>query len=435
MRLFIRPTYYLYQLIRNLYIKKKELEKIQLSSLKKVVKNAYETVPYYNKIFKENGFGPEKIKTLNDINKIPIITKDQIRDNINDLISTTFDKEHLIRYSTSGSTGKPLPIYLNRQEDDYRKAKHLRSSTIVGHRPWHKYAVITSPTHFNDVPPILRRLGIFSRDFISVFETVETQIGELEKLQPDILDGYSSSLYLLAKEVTHRESINFKPKFILGGAELSDEPQRKFIENTLNAPFYDRYATVEFERMSWQCKERKEYHIDADAMILQFVDENGEQVSPGERGEIICTSLFNYTMPLLRYNIGDIGVPSENECECGITLPTMELIEGRKDSMLTMPDGRMISPRSFNIAVNYFEYINKIRQFKVVQKKIDLFEIWIELIDKSLKDSHLIEKLDNHMRKMLNIKDDVITFKINIVENMPKHKTGKSRAIVSEVVS
>ena len=431
MRLYIRPMYYLYQLLRNTHMEQEKLEKLQLESLRKVIENAYNNVPYYNSLFKKNDLRPGDIKSIQDLNKIPVLSKQDIRENLTEIISKGYNMHSLIEYETSGSTGQPLPVYVNREEDDYRKAKHLRSNIIVGQRPRDKYICVTSPSHYGRVPTILQKIRVFSREFVSVFDDVETQLRRVEAYGPDILAGYSSSLYLLAQEAERTGSTSIRPKFLLGGAELCDEPSVRYTEKVFHSPFIDQYAIVEVEKIAWQCSNHSEYHLDSDSVIVQFIDQDGKEVAPGERGEIICTSLFNHAMPFIRYNIGDIAIPSDEECECGITFPTMKIIEGRKDSMLTLPGGLILSPRNFAITVNHFDHIYEVDQWRVVQKKVDYFEIFLKLKEDSMEASKITDLLKAHMHKMLNMSEDEITFEVNVVEDMPKDRTGKLRAIVS----
>jgi len=240
---------------------------------------------------------------------------------------------------------------------------------------------------------------------------------------------------LLAKEAKRKCIETIKPKVIFGGAELVDNFSRQFIEEAFDAPFYDQYAIVELERLAWQCPEKSGYHIDAETIILQFVNKNGDEVSEGESGEIVCTSLFNYAMPFIRYAVGDIGVPSNEECPCGRTLPLMKVIEGRKDSLLLLPDSRLLSPRALTITMNMFESSRLIEQFRVIQKKTDLFEIWIKKKDDTVDETTIATKLAAHIRKMLKIDKYEISFEIKFVEDIPIDRSGKLRAVVSELSS
>jgi phenylacetate-CoA ligase len=276
-------------------------------------------------------------------------------------------------------------------------------------------------------------LGVYAPIPVSVFNDVTTQVSIIEEMKPDILDGYSSSLFLLAKEVEKRGLEKIRPRFIISGAELIDDSSLKYIGKTFDAPVYDQYACIEMERIAWQCPRKMGYHMDVDTVIVQFVDENGEEVSNGERGEIVCTSLFNFAMPLIRYAVGDIGVSSDEHCSCGRTLPLMKVVEGRKDSLLLLPDGRVISPRAFSIAISMFRLYRYIEQFRVIQRKTGSFEILIKA-DNSAGDEKTIEiELVSHIKRMLGLEECEVTFDVRFVDEIRLDDSGKFRLIVSEL--
>lgn len=296
---YVRAAYCLWSMMRRISWDRKKLQKYRIKKLRRILRYAYENSLFYHNKFREAGLGPDDIKTCEDLNRLPIIRKEDILRNLEDVISREYKTSKLKVQRTSGSTGRPLYVYFTEAENEFRKAKHLRANIILGQKPWDKWVTITSPLHFAETTRLQRLLRVYSVTPISVFEDVRVQVYKLIKLKPDVIDGYSNSLLLLAKEIQKRGIQVLNPKFAIGGAELIDISSRKFIEKVFDAPLYDQYASVEFERIAWQCKEKAEYHIDADSVILQFVDENGEEVAPGESGEIICTSLFNYAMPLL----------------------------------------------------------------------------------------------------------------------------------------
>ena len=433
MRNYLRVLYYLHGMMKRAYSDRGKLIEHQNRNLRRIVKYAYDYVPFYHQKLKEMGMKSSDIRTVKDLCKLPIIRKDEIRRNLSRIISKKFDMNNLHVLSTSGSTGQPLRVFISKKEDDYRKAKHLTANIFCGQKPRDRYVTITSPSHFGEVPRLLRVVGVFDRTFISVFEDINTQISTIEKIEPDVLAGYSSSLLLLAKEVKKRGIETIKPRFILGGAELIDDFSRRFIEEVFDAPFYDQYAIVELDRIAWQCPAKLQYHIDADSIIVQFLDETGEEVSAGEKGEIVCTSLFNYAMPFIRYSVGDIGIPSEDECPCGLTLPLMKVIEGRKDSLLTLPDGRLLSPRTFTIAMNMFKSIGDIDQFRVIQKETGLFTLHIKKKNEGIDETTMENELVKHIGKMLNVSKEEVTFEVEFRDNIPFDKTGKFSAVVSEL--
>ena len=430
---YLRALYYLYGLMKRADWPRDRLKEYQNKKLRGIVRYAYECVPFYHDRFKEQGIKPSEIRTVADLNKLPILRKDEVRKNLGQIISREYDVASLKMIRTSGSTGKPLHFYISGSEDEFRKAKHLRANISCGQRPRDKWVIITSPLHFGEATRLQRLLGIYFPTPVLVFNDVETQVSTIEKLTPDILDGYSSSLLLLAKEVEKRGTETIKPRFIIGGAELIGDSSREFIEKVFDAPFYDQYACDEMERIAWQCKEKNEYHIDADSVIVQFVDDNEEEVSSGESGEIVCTSLFNYAIPFIRYAVGDVGIPSNEECPCGRKLPLMKVVEGRKDSFLFLSDGQILSPLGFDAAMCMFKFHNNIDQYRIIQKKVDLFEFLIQLSSDSVDESTVERELLKHLWRMLNISADKATFKIKFVENIPLDKTGKLRKVVSEL--
>jgi phenylacetate-CoA ligase len=422
-----------YSLSRNLHMKKSDLLAHQNKCLQRVVRRAYDSVPFYRHNFDAVGVKPEQIKTVEDLSKLPLVSKSDIRKNANNVISTDYSMDDLRVLSTSGSTGQPLRIFISKQEDGFRKAKHLRANLSCGHKFFNRWLTVTSPSHFSEVGGIQKKLHFYSPKFVSVFWDVNRQLSAISEFNPQVLDGYSSSLALLAREVRKKGVSGINPRIIFGGAELVDPVSRSVIEEVFDAPFYDQYATIEFERMAWQCPERSGYHIDADSLVMEFLDAKGEAVSVGESGEIVCTSLFNYAMPLIRYKVGDFGVASDEECSCGRTLPLLSRIEGRSDSLLLLPDGRLLSPRTITVAMGSFRLNKFIEQFRIVQERKDSIRIDVKVDDLSV-DKRLFERdLVVHFKAMLGIKDDLVAFNVVFVDEISLNKNGKLKIIESKL--
>ena len=431
---YLRVVYHLHTLTRRSFWDKARLSRFQNDRLRKIVSHAYYHVPFYHRRFRELGIFPSDIKSTEDLKKLPIISKDEIRQNQRQIISNGFARDRLKRLSTSGSTGEPLFLLISSAENEFRKAKHLRANMSCGQKPFDKWVTITAPHHFAESNRLQRALNLFSPDPISVFSSTNEQIKKLEEIRPDVLDGYSSSLFLLAKEIEKTDIRTITPRFLIGGAELIDRYSRDYIEETLDSPFYDQYSSVEFERIAWQCPMKRGYHMDVDAVSIEFVDDDGEEVSFGERGEIICTSLFSYAMPFIRYPVGDIGVKSDEHCECGRNLPIMKVVEGRKDSLLHLPDGRTITPRAFTIAFNMFKLYKYIDQFRVIQKRKGFFHVLVKLKDKKSNLENILRKeLQVHLRETINLPVGSVEFEIDCVNEIPLDKNGKLMTVVSEL--
>lgn len=431
---YFRLAYQLAGMLRRAYWKKSRLVEYQNKRVRHVVRYAYENVPFYHEKFDRVGVDPSTVKTADDLDKLPVLTKDELRKNLTQMVSTEYNPRSLRVVSTSGSTGQPVSIPISKREDEFRKVKHLRANISVGQKPRDRWVVIVTPQHQETVTWLQQVLGVYVLTPLSVFDAPAEQLAALEAMQPDVLDGYSSSLLLIAKEADKRGGGTIRPKLIIGGAELIDSPSRRFIEDVFDAPFYDQYASIEFERLAWQCRERVGYHIDADSVVMEFVDSHGEAVAPGERGEIACTSLFNYAMPFIRYTVGDVGVASEETaCPCGCTFPLMKVLEGRKDSLIVLPDGRILSPLVIGDGMMFFKFYPSMDQYRLIQKKVDMFRFLVKKKDSNVDERVMAQALVAYVRELFHVAESEVTFEVEFVDDIPLDASGKLMKVVSEL--
>jgi len=434
MQNYLRISHYVASLLHHTRFSREQLERYQNKKLREVVTYAYSHVPFYHRKFNELSVEPDEIRTVADLRRLPILRRAELQENSEDMISEEFDPAGLKVVATSGSTGRPFFTRITPSEDLFRKVKLLRANMICGQKPRDRWVVITAPQHQAHALAFQRFFGIFSPIPVSVFDGVDAQIARIEKLRPDVLDGYSSSILLLAEEAEKRRLKSIKPRIMIGGADVIDAVSRQRAEEVLDAPFYDEYACVELERLAWQCEKKSDHHIDADTVIMQFVDKNGDEVSAGETGEIVCTSLFNRAMPFIRYAVGDLGRPSDQKlCGCGIEFPLMKVIEGRKEEMVFLPDGRTLSPLAIGDCMCAFQHFNLIVQYRFIQKKLDLFRILIARKKGDPDDKLLERELVSHVRKTLNIQEGDAEIEAEFVRELPLDSTGKIRKVVSEI--
>lgn len=428
-----RIAYYLECLLRHTHWTQRQLEDHQNKRLREVVRYAYENVEFYHEKLHQAGIKPEDVMTVNDLKKLPMVQRDELQKNSERLVSRQFSKSQLRAASTSGSSGKPLLTYLTKAEDDFRKAKLLRPHVICGQKPWDKWVLIEAVQNVGHVGQLQRLFNFYTPVFVSIFENPAKQASLIEELRPDVLDGHSNSLFLVAQEV-EKDLTGIKPRFIMGGADQIDASHRKLIEKIFDAPFYDQYASEELQMIAWQCPEKDEYHIDADSLIVQFVNEEGDDVEAGERGELVCTSLFNYAMPFLRYRLGDLAVRSEESvCRCGRSFPLLKTIEGRTDSLVTLPSGRKVPPLAFGYAMEFYKFYRNVYQYRIIQKAKNLLKFEVKNKNKTVNEDEMRTELIAHMRRMLGINEADVTIDVEFVDNIPLDKSGKLRKVISEI--
>lgn len=433
---YVRAGCYLLAMMRHVYWSPAKLANFRNRQVKEIISYAYDNVAFYHELFRKYSIKPHNVTSVEDLNRIPILQKAEIRKEIEKTVSAEFDIAHLKKVETSGSTGKPFTVYITSEEDEIRKARRLRANMIVGQRPFDRWLIMQNPLRSEPPSKLQRFSRFFNYTSVSLFEDVGTQLAVIRRTKPEVLEGFSNSIYMVAQEAKKRDITDIRPKLVVGGAELVSDFSRRVIENAFNASYYDQYATNEFERLAWQCKEKVGYHIDADSVVMQFVDKQGEEVAPGERGEVVCTSLFNHAMPLIRFAIGDVGVPSdEKTCPCGKTFPLMKILEGRKNSFITLPDGRKLPPVAFFITVDKSRFRDHIDQFRIIQRKLDDFEIQIKLADHDVPEGLIAKDVLQNLRGTLGPLAGQLAFNFDFLDELPLEKTGKLRAVISEVES
>ncbi|HOU50689.1 MAG TPA: hypothetical protein PLR10_05720, partial [Smithella sp.] len=287
------------------------------------IRNAYENVPFYRRKYDEAGVDINTIRTADDIKRLPFVTKDEIRENFPQAIVARGVNVDACHYSaTTGSTGRSLPFIFTKKTFAFYIATGVRMYTMIGYRPWHRMTYIKyTDLHYPRLGPF------FQTTHIKSTIPVEEQIAQLKESRPDLIIGYASLVYEVARRATPEDLKVIRPKFIGINSELSTQDQRNFISETFGCPVYDEYSTEETWMVASQCR-RHNYHIFTDNVWVEFIDSKGQEVKPGEMGEMVLTTTRSPAMPFIRYRIGDVGRYSDAECPCGLGFPLLEAFEG-----------------------------------------------------------------------------------------------------------
>ncbi|MBP7738169.1 MAG: phenylacetate--CoA ligase family protein [Spirochaetes bacterium] len=390
-----------------------------------MVRKAYKNVPYYKQLYDQCGVDINDIKTLDDLPRLPFITKDEIREQFpRGIVSKKFDIEDCHYSATTGSTGRSLPFVFDLRAYAFYIATGLRMYTMIGYRPWHrmtyiKYTAIKYP-----------RFGPFFRtNHIPSTIPADEQIAMLRKTKPDLLLGYASLVFEIAQKVTPDDLKHIRPKFIGINSELSTKDQRDFISTVFGCPVYDEYSTEETWMISSQCRHGN-YHLFIDNVWVEFLDKNGNAVKPGEEGEIVLTTSRCDAMPFIRYRIGDIGRYAANSCSCGLGYPLLESFDGRADDSFVLPSGRYVS--SLKILNTFTKYIKKylhlMEEFKIIQK--DRGYIVIELVRGREYNERRFQELIDSLNEIFV---EPVTINVEYVEKISMSNGIKRKAIESWV--
>jgi phenylacetate-CoA ligase len=413
---------------------------LQNKRLRKLVKYAYKNVPYYRRLFDERGLKPGDIKGVQDLAKLPVLTKRLIRDNFDDITARGFPSKELLPNSTGGSTGEALKFY-STKDDQYNwgHAASLRAHRWVGYEVGDKVIAFYETGH-----RMLSRMdkfrGILSRFFerVLLISTKEmspdrllSRAKKLENFKPVIIRGYPSAIYLLARLIEREGKPRLRPRAIIVDSEQLYDYQRELFGKVFGCETFSHYDSFEIHPIANECPEHSGYHIAAENVIVEVVDGKGKPLPAGREGRIVITSLHNYAMPFIRYDIGDVGALSDKACPCGRGLPLLAKFSGRTTDFIYTKSGGVIPGMA--VPWSFFPTLG-IEQFQIVQ------ETYGEMLVKLVLDREYPEKRkDEITRKIIdfwrNRVSEDLEIRVKFVGQIPTTKAGKRRVIISKLPS
>ncbi len=392
--------------------------------LRKVIRKAYQDVPFYRDTFDQAGVNPAHFQGIKDISSLPFLNKSDVQEHYpKNLVARGINLDRCEHSATTGSSGIATNFIFTPKTYAYYHTTSLKVYTMIGYRPWHKATYIK----YTAVPA--PNLGpIFRVNHIPSMIPVEQHISALREQKPDLLVGYASLILDIARSVTDKDLKVIKPRFISVNSELSTQEQRDEISKTFNCPVYDEYSSEETWMIASQCRELN-YHLFTNNVWVEFVDSAGNEVATGELGEIVLTTLQSPAMPFIRYRIGDLGRAGTEPCACGSSLPVLASFEGRADDAFVLANGdRVPSLKLLNAFTTFIKAdADYIREFKLVQT--GLSEAVIRLVPGP---NYAGEQTDELVKRLQSIIPQPIEFSIDITDQLDTGSV-KQKAIESLV--
>jgi len=412
------------------WFRREKILGIQQMKLRALINHAYENVPYYHRVFKDRGLHPSDFKSVDDLNRLPRLTKDDIRSNFKDMAATNFSRAQIITDATGGSTGTPLQFYTTQDDQNCARAAELRAYGWCGYRLGDKHAILwgslfdlkRSEELYNKIIRFLDR-HIMLNCFRMSQESMRMYALRLKKFKPRIVRGYASAVYLFAKFMLHEGVDNIKPKAVITSAETLFDHERTTIEEAFGCEVYDFYGSREASAIASECSEHSGHHISAENYVLECMKE-GESAASGETGVILITNLRNYAMPFIRYEIGDLGRFSDEVCSCGRGLPLISSIEGRTTDIIVTQDGNFISTPVLTLIFKDLP----VKQYQIIQEKIE--EITVKIVRGSGYSEKDTKYIIRGMQKFIG-KD--VQIRLEFVDSIPLTNSGKRRPIISKI--
>lgn len=420
---------------KNEFESYENLNTYQKEKLQRLIQFSYNNVPYYSKAFKKSNLKPEDIQSIGDLQKLPILTKEITRNHQKDLIPLNLKEQKYINGSTGGSTGEPLQYRLSKEDEICGLAIMYANWGYAGYELGDKVAVIagsslmpsTKSNLINNIKAFMINHKNYSSFDLSDKYMDEIVIG-LNKFRPKYLRGYASSIYLFAKHIKDKDlDIEFYLNSVFTTAEVLFKHQRELIENVFNCKVFDQYGLNDGGVSAYECEMHKGLHVDMTRSIMEVVDDDGKQLEAGNEGHILATSLYNYAMPFIRYDTGDLGILSTEKCECGRHTPLLENIVGRVSDFIYTPDGTKIHGEFFSHIFYEFDWV---KQFQIIQITVN------EVIVKIVPDSkNKINENDlDRLKKILLNRMDKMNIIIEIVDEIEPTRAGKWKYIVRQGV-
>lgn len=411
-----------------------ELQAYQDERLREIVAHAFLSVPFYRERWQALGLTPADIRGQADLWKLPLLTKDDVRHHYGELRSSEVPARAMRTGHTSGTTGTPLTVGYDRETvwatyavfDRHYAWADLRMGARGDRIAVARGNVIVPLQQAS--PPFWRYNRAQNQLLLSSFhlsrQNLPAYVEALKAFAPDVIDGYPSTLYVLARFL-EATGDTLPVRAAVTSSETLYDFQRELIERRFACRVFDYYALAERTVFAGECDRHEGHHVAMDYGLAEIVDNSGAPVPAGTAGRLVGTSLHNKAMPLIRYATSDITTLRSEPCSCGRGHVMMDEVATKAEDMLTLPDGRLISP---SVLTHPFKPLDCIEGSQIVQTSPDAVEVRLvagdgfsDNLSRDLRDA-LAERLGQGVR-----------IDIRLVDRLETSRNGKFKWVISHV--
>ena len=359
-------------------LNQEELQAYQFKKLKSLVSEAYHNVPMYWKKYHEAGFDPASLKTMQDLNRIPLITKADLRNSGLRSIKNFARKEPVWLFSSSGSTGVPSRVYREEQA-----LWHFMARSLVIYKNWCAGKPLSNVLYITDLAAgsidfaladLLQTTVMEKRILGSSLPTPEL-VHAIELFQPEFISSYPSTIRSIAIAMHQCGKIFKGLKLLHLTSEMLEQTTRSLITTVFpHAKIVETYTSSEAGLIAYSCGTHpSRLHIAETEVLFEILDNDGKPTN--KVGQSVVTDLINHCTPMIRYcGLGDYAALDHSNCECGTTHRSIKTLEGRISDSIVTPDGGLISPY---LLIDAIEEIAGIYQFQIVQSSKNSLKIRI----------------------------------------------------------
>ncbi|MCK4849766.1 MAG: phenylacetate--CoA ligase family protein [Phycisphaerae bacterium] len=413
---------------------RERIEQYSQERLTVLLRRAAQMVPYYSRLFAERGWDPQQAEKYWP--KWPVLSQQMLQERRDELVAKDVEKSNLRLGASGGSTGHNKTFYHGREYGQSKAAAVTHSDTIAGWKPGHRIALLwgAPPRVLSTVrplspPPPLRSLRKNQRLYNS-YDMSEARKGEyhlkLSRYRPDIIIAYAGAVFEMARFLkSNRLCPDYPSKSIISSAETLSEPMRLQIDEVFGKPIFNRYGSWEVGLMGFECEAHTGLHMAFTHNLIEVVNPGSLEPIWDQQGDILVTTLGEPDCPLIRYQIGDVGIMTRRLCSCGRNSLRLREVSGREMDFISTPGGGRIHG-AFGLSAFYG--IEKVRQFQVVQRKLDRIDVRLVLAAALSKDEEA--RIRSVFRERLG---PDVAFQIRIVDRIDPLPSGKRAFLVSEL--
>lgn len=413
------------------FVSLEEVQQKQFQSLQRLLATACENTPYYQRLFSRLGIRASDIRSPNDFERVPVLTKSTLQNQGHELINDTNDAAGRRPNMTGGSTGKPVRFYQDDSYWSFARASQWFVESWWGIYPGDRTASIWGCDR--DIPEMgwkeRLRVSIEQIRTCNAFALSESRMSDFGRMlvrwKPRYITGYASALELFSRFLLTRKDLIIRPRAVKSTAEVLRDSQRCVIEEAFQAPVYNFYGSREINNLAAECPAHKGMHANSLGRYIEIVDEKGKSVPAATPGRIVITDLTNFAMPFVRYQIEDIGIWRGASCSCGRPFPLIERVWGRSSDFVSTPQGKLIHGEFFT---HLFYGISNIREFQVVQS--GSMEICVDVVLTSGSTTFSSEEV---LRQISQAMGSGVQCRLRVVDRIERPSSGKHRFTISHV--
>jgi phenylacetate-coenzyme A ligase PaaK-like adenylate-forming protein len=405
--------------------------RVVVTQLGRVLQRAYDDVPFYRRRFDAARLRPADVRTPADLAALPLLSRDDVRENAELLMSRAVEHNRFRWNASGGSTGAPLRFIESAAAQSRAIANELRTWRWYGWPRGTRIALIWGADR--DVAPHAsaadlrnRLLGVRPLNaFYLDEERCRSFAAIVEEVAPVVIYGYGTALARLARFVaTGAVRWRSRPLAIRSTAEVLVPADRALIEAALGGPVYDYYGARDAGPIAGECHQRDGLHVFSDVTWVEIVRADGSPCAPGEVGEVVITKLHEHLMPFIRYRTGDRATFVDGDCACGRRLRRLSSLQGRVGDLVRAPAGHEIHGEFF---AHLFYGVGGVARFQVRQVAPQKLLILVE--PAGTPDAAALERVRAAAAERFGARtaDDV---ELRLVEHIVPGPSGKHRFVL-----